>query len=139
MSTNIYIWKQYILAQTYTYGNIIYEHKHIYIWKHYILAQTYTYGNILYQHKHIYMETVYISTNIYIWKQYISAQTYTYGNLIYQHKHILSKKYILSGQALKAIFQMKTYLHKITSPSVQHILDLFEKLITPILNYGRQV
>ena len=45
----------------------------------------------------------------------------------------------LSGQALKAIFQMNTYLHKFTSLSVQHRLDLFEKLITPILNYGSQV
>ena len=45
----------------------------------------------------------------------------------------------LSGQALKAIFQMNKYLHKFTSLSVQYRLDLFEKLITPILNYGSQV
>jgi len=31
----------------------------------------------------------------------------------------------LSGQALKAIFQMNKYLHKFTSLSVQHRLDLF--------------
>ena len=35
--------------------------------------------------------------------------------------------------------QMNKYLHKFTSLSVQHRLDLFEKLITPILNYGSQV
>ena len=46
---------------------------------------------------------------------------------------------VLSGQALKAIFQMNTYLHKSTSLSVQHRLDLFEKLKTPILNYDSQV
>ena len=34
---------------------------------------------------------------------------------------------------------MNKYLHKFTSLSVQHRLDLFEKLITPILNYGSQV
>jgi len=45
----------------------------------------------------------------------------------------------LSGQALKTIFQMNKNLHKFISLSVQHRLDLFEKLITPILNYGSQV
>ena len=45
----------------------------------------------------------------------------------------------LSGQALKAIFQMNKYLHKFTSLSVEHRLNLLEKLITPILNYGSQV
>ena len=45
----------------------------------------------------------------------------------------------MSGQALKAIFQINKYLHKFTSLSLQHRLDLFEKLITPILNYGSQV
>ena len=34
---------------------------------------------------------------------------------------------------------MNKYLHKFTSLSAQHRLDLFEKLITPILNYGSQV
>jgi len=34
---------------------------------------------------------------------------------------------------------MNKYLHKFTSLSVQHRLDLFENLITPILNYGSQV
>jgi len=34
---------------------------------------------------------------------------------------------------------MNKYLHNFTSLSVQHRLDLFEKLITPILNYGSQV
>ena len=45
----------------------------------------------------------------------------------------------LSGHALKAIFQMNKYLQKFTSLSVQHRLYLFEKLITPILNYGSQI
>jgi len=33
---------------------------------------------------------------------------------------------------------MNTYLHRFTSLSVQHTLDIFEKLITPILNYDSQ-
>jgi len=34
---------------------------------------------------------------------------------------------------------LNKYLHKFTSLSVQHRLDIFEKLITPILNDGSQV
>ena len=45
----------------------------------------------------------------------------------------------LSGQALKAIFQINKYLYKFTNISVRHRLDLFEKLISPILNYASQV
>jgi len=48
-------------------------------------------------------------------------------------------KSALSGQALTAIFQINKYLLKFTSLSVQHRLDLFEKLIIPNLNYGSQV
>ena len=33
--------------------------------------------------------------------------------------------------------EMNKYLHKFTSLSVQHRLDLFEKLITPILNFAQ--
>ena len=45
----------------------------------------------------------------------------------------------LSGQALKAIFKMNKYLQKFTSISVAHRLDLFEKLISPVLNYASEV
>jgi len=45
----------------------------------------------------------------------------------------------LSGQALKAIFKMKKYLHKFTDLSVSHRLNLFDRLIMPILNYGSEV
>jgi len=37
----------------------------------------------------------------------------------------------LAGQSLKAIFQMNKCLYKFTDVSVQHRLDLFDKLITP--------
>ena len=45
----------------------------------------------------------------------------------------------LSGQALKAIFSLRKYLNSFTVLSPAHILDLFDKLITPILNYGSEV
>ena len=46
---------------------------------------------------------------------------------------------VLSGQALKAIFKMNKYLYKFTNITVKHKLELFDKLISPILNYSSQV
>ena len=45
----------------------------------------------------------------------------------------------LARQAQKAIFKMKKYLYKFTFLSPRHKSDLFDKLITPILNYGCEV
>ena len=45
----------------------------------------------------------------------------------------------LSGQAQKAIFILRKYLNNFTALSLTHIMDLFDKLITPILNYGSEV
>mgnify|MGYP000609156814 CR=1 FL=1 len=45
----------------------------------------------------------------------------------------------LSGQALKTIFQKNKYLYKFTNISVRHRHDLFDKLISHILNYASQV
>ena len=45
----------------------------------------------------------------------------------------------LSGQALKAMFMMNKYLYNFTALKTSHRLDLFDKLITPILNYGSEV
>ena len=45
----------------------------------------------------------------------------------------------LSGQALNAMFQINKYLYNFTNISVRHKLDLFDKLISPILNYASQV
>lgn len=45
----------------------------------------------------------------------------------------------LSGQAQKAIFKMNKYLYKFTNISVQHRLELFDKLVLPILNYSSEV
>ena len=45
----------------------------------------------------------------------------------------------LAGQAQKAIFKLNKYLHKFTYISPKHKLDLFEKLVSPILNYSSAV
>ena len=45
----------------------------------------------------------------------------------------------LAGQAQKAIFTLNKYLYKFTYISPKHKLDLFDKLITPILNYSCEV
>ena len=45
----------------------------------------------------------------------------------------------LSGQAQKAIFKLNKYLNKFTYISPKHKLDLFNKLISPILNYSSEV
>ena len=45
----------------------------------------------------------------------------------------------LSGQAIKAIHRLKSYLYKFTNVSVSHMLELFDKMILPILNYGSEV
>ena len=45
----------------------------------------------------------------------------------------------LAGQVSKAIFALNKYLYKFTFLKPSHILDLFDKLISPILNYGSEV
>ena len=45
----------------------------------------------------------------------------------------------LAGQAQKAIFKLNKYLYKFTYVSPKHKLELFDKLISPILNYSCEV
>ena len=45
----------------------------------------------------------------------------------------------LAGQAQKAIFKLNKCLYKFTYISPKHKLDLFDKLISPILNYSSEV
>jgi hypothetical protein len=44
----------------------------------------------------------------------------------------------LAGQAMKAYFKLKCYLHKFTNIKVSHQIELFDKLVLPILNYGAE-
>ena len=45
----------------------------------------------------------------------------------------------LAGQAQKAIFKLNKYLYKFVNIAPKHKLELFDKFITPILNYGSEV
>ena len=45
----------------------------------------------------------------------------------------------LAGQAQKAIFRLNTYLYKFTDISQYHNLELFDKLVSPILNYSAEL
>ena len=47
--------------------------------------------------------------------------------------------YTLAGQAGKAIFKLNKYLFQFTQLSPKHILELFDKLIKPILHYGSEI
>lgn len=45
----------------------------------------------------------------------------------------------LSGQTQKAVFKLSSYLYGFSDISPRHVLDLFDKLVSPILNYGSEV
>ena len=45
----------------------------------------------------------------------------------------------IGGQALKAVFALKQYLTVFEDITIKHTIELFDKLILPILNYGVKV
>ena len=45
----------------------------------------------------------------------------------------------LAGQAMKAIFCLNKHLFNFNTLRISHVLELFDKLISPILNYGSEV
>ena len=45
----------------------------------------------------------------------------------------------LAGQAQKAVFKLKSYLYKLAELTPKHTLELFDKLVSPILNYSSEV
>ena len=45
----------------------------------------------------------------------------------------------LTGQALKTVFTLNKYLYNFTTFSPSHKLELFDKLLAPILNFGSEV
>ena len=51
----------------------------------------------------------------------------------------LQTQKMLAGQALKAIFTLNRYLYEFSSLRILHVLDLFDRLIAPILNYSSEV
>ena len=45
----------------------------------------------------------------------------------------------LAGQAQKAVFKLNSYLYKFADLTPRHVLDLFDKLVTPIICYCSEV
>ena len=45
----------------------------------------------------------------------------------------------LAGRAQKAIFRLNSYLYKFTDISPYHKLELFDKLVSQILNYSAEL
>ena len=45
----------------------------------------------------------------------------------------------LAGQAQKAIFKLKGYLGHFITLTPKHVLELFDKLVSPVLNYSSEV
>ena len=45
----------------------------------------------------------------------------------------------LAGQSRKAIYKIIKYIYNFTNISITHRLELFDKLVLPILNYGCEV
>ena len=45
----------------------------------------------------------------------------------------------LSGQAQKAVYKLTGYLYSFTNLTLHHRMELFDKLVSPILNYGSKV
>ena len=65
---------------------------------------------------------------------------FTYLGIVFTSSGSFSEaQNVLAGQAQKAIFQMNKYLYKFTDISIQHRLDLFDKLVSPILCYSSEV
>ena len=49
------------------------------------------------------------------------------------------KTHCVADQAQKSIFKLNKYLYKFTFVSPKHKLELFDELISPILNYSGEV
>ena len=65
---------------------------------------------------------------------------YTYLGIVFTSGGSFSEaQCTLSGQAQKAIFKLKRYLIKFESITVKHTLELFDKLVSPILNYASEI
>ena len=68
------------------------------------------------------------------------VDSFTYLGIIFSPGGSFNKTFeTLAGQAMKANYRLKSYLVKFPGLTVKHKLDLFDKLILPILNYGSEV
>ena len=68
------------------------------------------------------------------------TDSFTYLGIVFTCGGIFSKTFdTLAGQALKAIYSLKKCLSRFPTTSIKHTLDIFDKLIYPVLSYGSEV
>ena len=66
--------------------------------------------------------------------------TFSYLGIVFSPGESFSNTQItLAGQVQKAIFKLNSYLYKFTNVYPRHTLELFDKLVSPILNYAAEV
>lgn len=75
------------------------------------------------------------STFLYKGKTLHIVNTFTYLGIVFSCGGSLNTTFdTLAGQATKALFTLKSYIVRFPGLTVNHVLDLFDKLILPILN-----
>ena len=68
------------------------------------------------------------------------VKTFKYLGIVFTTEGSFSEaQNMLTGQAQKAIFKLNKYLYEFTFVAPKHKLELFDKLISPILNYSCEV
>lgn len=69
-----------------------------------------------------------------------TVKSFTYLGIVFtQGGSFKEAQQTLAGQAQKAIFKLNKYLYKFTNITIKHRLELFDKLVLPILNYSAEV
>ena len=77
---------------------------------------------------------------LYDGKQIEIVQRFTYLGIVFTIRGSFSVMFeTLAGQARKAIFKLNKYLYKFTNVSPKHYIELFDKLIKPVLHYGAEI
>ena len=68
------------------------------------------------------------------------VKSFTYLGIVFtQGGSFHEAQHTLAGQAQKEIFKLNKYLYKFTDITVKHRIELFDKLVLPILNYSAEV
>ena len=68
------------------------------------------------------------------------VNTFSYlGKVFFPGGSFSNTQITLAGQAQNAIFKLNSCLYKFTKISQKHTLELFDKLVSPILNYAAEV
>ena len=74
---------------------------------------------------------------LYDGKQIEIVQRFTFWDLVFTTGGAFAETVeMLAGQARKATFNFNKYMHKFTQITPKRNLELFDKLIKPVLHYG---